>query len=129
MGADCVLLIMAAIEDQEARDLEALARALDMDVLVEVHNESELERALGLQTPLLGINNRNLKTLVTSIDVTEELSRLCPPDKFLISESGIRLHADIVRLNAVGVQGYLVGEALMRKPDVGKALAELLGGA
>jgi indole-3-glycerol phosphate synthase len=129
MGADCILLIMAALEDAEARDLEALARALDMDVLVEVHNEAELERALGLQTPLLGINNRNLKTLVTSLDVTEELSRLCPPEKFLISESGIRTHADINRLNAVGVQGYLVGESLMRKPDVGAALRELLDAA
>ncbi len=91
MGADCILLIMAALEDAQARNLEDLARALDMDVLAEVHNEAELERALGLQTPLLGINNRNLKTLVTSLETTERLSGLCPPDRFLISEFGIKV--------------------------------------
>jgi len=127
MGADCILLILAALEDEQARELEALARALDMDVLAEVHNEDELERALGLQTPLLGINNRNLKTMMTSLDTTEELSRLCPPDRFLISESGIKTHEDIERLRKVCVQGFLVGESLMREQDVGLAVRRLLG--
>ncbi len=127
MGADCILLIMAALEDSMARDLEALARGLDMDVLVEVHDEAELERALGLQTPLLGINNRNLKTLVTSLETTERLAQLCPPDRFLISESGIRTHEDIERLKGLCVQGFLVGESLMRQADVTGAVRELLG--
>ncbi|HYP64491.1 MAG TPA: indole-3-glycerol phosphate synthase TrpC [Acidocella sp.] len=127
LGADCILLIMAALEDQEARDLEALARALDMDVLVEVHNEDELERALGLQTPLLGINNRNLKTMVTSLETTEMLSCLCPPDRFLVSESGIKTNEDVKRLQKVCVQGFLVGESLMREPDVKAAVGRLLG--
>jgi indole-3-glycerol phosphate synthase len=126
MGADCILLIMAALEDAQARHLEDLARALDMDVLAEVHDEAELDRALGLQTPLLGINNRNLKTLATSLDTTERLSRLCPPDRFLISESGIKVNDDIQRLQKVCVQGFLVGEALMRQPDVSEAVTKLL---
>ncbi|MDE8345925.1 MAG: indole-3-glycerol phosphate synthase TrpC [Acidocella sp.] len=129
MGADCVLLIMAALEDGEARDLEGLARALDMDVLVEVHDEAELERALGLQTPLLGINNRNLKTLVTSLETTERLIKLCPPDRFLISESGIRTHADIEYLRRLCCQGFLVGESLLREGDVTLAVRQLLGHA
>ncbi|MDE1897313.1 MAG: indole-3-glycerol phosphate synthase TrpC [Rhodospirillales bacterium] len=127
MGADCVLLIMAALEDSQAHDLEALARALDMDVLVEVHNEEELERALPLQTPLLGVNNRNLKTMVTDIGVTEMLSTLSPPNKFLISESGIKTNADVERLRKVCVQGFLVGESLMREQDVSAAVRALLG--
>lgn len=127
MGADCILLIMAALEDGQARELEALARALDMDVLVEVHNEEELERALGLQTPLLGINNRNLKTMVTALETTEMLSCLCPPDRFLVSESGIKTNDDVRRLQKVCVQGFLVGESLMREPDVRVAVGRLLG--
>ena len=127
MGADCILLIMAALEDEQARDLEDLARSLDMDVLVEVHDELELDRALGLQTPLLGINNRNLKTMTTTLETTERLSRLCPPDRFLISESGIKTHADIQRLQNVCVQGFLVGESLMREADVTIAVRKLLG--
>ena len=129
MGADCILLIMAALEDAQARDLEDLARSLDMDVLVEVHDEAELDRALGLQTKLLGINNRNLKTMTTTLETTERLSRMCPPDRFLISESGIKTHADIQRLQKVCVQGFLVGESLMREPDVTVALRKLLGAA
>jgi indole-3-glycerol phosphate synthase len=127
MGADCILLIMAALEDAQARELEDLARGLGMDVLVEVHDEAELDRALGLQTPLLGINNRNLKTLVTSLDTTTRLIKLCPPDRFLISESGIKTNADIVALRKVGAQGFLVGESLMREADVTAAVAKLLG--
>ncbi len=127
MGADCILLIMAALEDAQARELEGLARALDMDVLVEVHEEQELERALLLQTPLLGINNRNLKTMVTDVATTETLSGLCPPNKFLISESGIKSHEDVERLRKVCVQGFLVGESLMREDDVSAAVHMLLG--
>jgi indole-3-glycerol phosphate synthase len=127
IGADCILLIMAALEDAQARELEELARALDMDVLAEVHNEAELDRALGLCTPLLGINNRNLKTMQTRLETTEELSRLAPPDRFLVSESGIKANDDIKRLQKVCVQGFLVGESLMREPDVTAAVRTLLG--
>jgi indole-3-glycerol phosphate synthase len=94
-----------------------------------VHDEAELERALGLQTPLLGINNRNLKTLETSLAVTERLAKLCPPDRFLISESGIKTLDDIKRLQQAGVQGFLVGESLMRQADVTLAVQTLLGTA
>ncbi|MBS0561403.1 MAG: indole-3-glycerol phosphate synthase TrpC [Proteobacteria bacterium] len=127
MGADCILLIMAALSDAEARDLEALARALDMDVLAEVHEERELERALGLTTPLIGINNRNLKTLKTDLETTARLAPAVPMDRFLIAESGITSHADLVRLAEMGVRSFLVGESLMRQPDVGQAVRDLLG--
>lgn len=127
MGADCILLIMAALQDDEARELESLAHDLDMDVLVEVHDENEMGRALGLRTKLLGVNNRDLKTLVTSLETTERLARLCMPDRFLISESGVKTYEDIVRLQKVGVQGFLVGESLMRQPDVTVAVQKLLG--
>ena len=126
MGADCILLILAALTDREARDLEELARALDMDVLVEVHDEREVERALGLETPLFGINNRNLKTLVTDIATTERLAPLVPPDRFLIAESGIRGNADLRRLSEACVQCFLVGESLLRQPDVAAATRALL---
>jgi len=126
MGADCILLILAALTDREARDLEELARALDMDVLVEVHDEREVERALGLETPLFGINNRNLKTLVTDIATTERLAPLVPPDRFLIVESGIRGNADLRRLSEACVQCFLVGESLLRQPDVATATRALL---
>jgi indole-3-glycerol phosphate synthase len=127
MGADCILLIMAALTDDEARSLEDLARNLDMDVLAEVHDEAELDRALGLQTPLLGINNRNLKTMETTLETTERLSKHASPDRFLVSESGIKTNADIKRLQKVCVQGFLVGESLMREPDVTAAVRTLLG--
>ena len=129
MGADCILLILAALTDTEARELEALARALDMDVLAEAHDEREVERALGLETPLIGINNRNLKTLVTDLANTEALAPLVPPDRFLIAESGIRSHADLSRLAAAGAQCFLVGESLLRQPDVTAATRALLTGA
>jgi indole-3-glycerol phosphate synthase len=128
MGADCILLILAALTDAEARDLEALARALDMDVLAEVHNQRESDRALGLETQLIGINNRDLKTLVTDLATTEELAPQVPPDRFLIAESGIRTNQDLRRLAAVGVQCFLVGESLMRQADVAAATRSLLTG-
>lgn len=129
MGADCVLLIMAALTDSKARNLEELARALDMDVLVEVHDRSELDRALGLQTSLIGINNRNLRTLRTNLETTLELAPHVPSDRFLIAESGIRTHADVRRLAEAGASCFLVGESLLRQPDVGAATRELLGAA
>jgi indole-3-glycerol phosphate synthase len=129
MGADCILLILAALTDTEARELEGLARSLDMDVLAEVHDEREVERALGLQTPLIGINNRNLKTLVTDLATTEQLAPLVPPDRFLIAESGIRTNTDLRRLAAVGAQCFLVGESLLRQPDVTAATRLLLTGS
>ncbi len=127
MGADCILLIMAALSDAQARELESVARGLDLDVLVEVHDEAELHRALGLETRLIGINNRNLKTLKTDLATTERLSELVPPDRFLVAESGIRNTEDLRRLAAVGACAYLVGESLMRQDDVTAATKALLG--
>ena len=127
MGADCVLLILAALTDTQARDLEVLARALDMDVLAEVHNRGELDRALGLETQLIGINNRDLKTLRTDLQTTAELAPHVPSDRFLIAESGIRTHADVLRLAEAGASCFLVGESLLRRPDVGAATRALLG--
>jgi indole-3-glycerol phosphate synthase len=127
MGADCILLIMAALSDQQARDMEALARSLDMDVLAEVHSADELDRALGLETNLIGINNRNLKTLAVDLRTTLDVAPMVPPDRFIIAESGIRRHEDLVTLSATGVKCFLVGEWLMRQPDVAEAARQLLG--
>ena len=127
MGADCILLIMASLTDAEARELETLARQLHMDVLAEVHDRAELERALGLETSLIGINNRDLRTLKTDLATTEDLAPLVPPDRFLIAESGIRNTEDLRRLAAVGPNCYLVGESLMRQDDVSAAVRALLG--
>jgi indole-3-glycerol phosphate synthase len=128
LGADCILVILAAVTDEEALELEAVARELDMDVLAEVHEAAELQRALGLQTKLIGINNRNLKTLQTSISIAIELAPNVPPDRFLIAESGIRTHDDITQLLAAGMNCFLVGESLMRQPDVTAAVRKLLNG-
>lgn len=127
MGADCVLLIMAALTDAEARVLEAEALGLGMDVLAEVHDATELERALGLQTRLIGINNRNLKTLATDIRTGLALAPHVPPDRFVVAESGIRDGGDIACFREVGVSGFLVGESLLRQPDVGAAVRALIG--
>ncbi|HKT19841.1 MAG TPA: indole-3-glycerol phosphate synthase TrpC [Stellaceae bacterium] len=126
MGADCVLLIMAALGDDEARALEALAFQWAMDVLVEVHNAEELDRALKLKTRLIGINNRNLKTLKTDIATTEALAPRVPKDRLLVSESGLAVPADLARMRRAGVSCFLIGESLMRQQDVAAATAALL---
>lgn len=127
MGADCILLIMAALTNAMAIELEVLARALDMDVLVEVHDRRELDRALGLQTPLIGVNNRNLKTLKTDLQTTIDLAEFVGPDRLLITESGVRTHEDVQKLGHAGAQCLLVGESLLRQADVGAAVHSLLG--
>jgi indole-3-glycerol phosphate synthase len=127
MGADAVLLIAACLDDAQMRDFEAIAVALDMAVLVEVHDQQELERALKLRTPLIGINNRNLQTFEVSIDTTLSLRSQVPADRILVTESGIQTREDVLRLGAAGVSAFLVGEAFMRAPEPGEALAALFG--
>ena len=126
MGADCVLLILAALTDAEAATLERAARDLGMDVLAEVHDRGELERALRLDTPLIGINNRNLKTLKVDLTTTEALSRDFPKERVIVSESGLNSPADLARMANCGARCFLVGESLMRKPDVEAATRALL---
>jgi indole-3-glycerol phosphate synthase len=125
MGADCILLIAACLDDAQMQSLEALAMSLDMAVLVEVHDGLELQRALQLKTPLLGINNRNLKTFDVSLDTTLGLIKDVPAGHLLVTESGISTVADVQRMRAAGVQAFLVGEAFMRADEPGQALAEL----
>ena len=125
MGADCILLIAACLDDAQMKSLEALAMSLDMAVLVEVHDRAELERALQLKTPLLGINNRNLKTFEVSLDATLGMIKEVPTDRLLVTESGIATAADVLRLRTAGVQAFLIGEAFMRADDPGQALAQL----
>jgi indole-3-glycerol phosphate synthase len=127
MGADCILLIAACLDDAQMKDLEAIARSLDMAVLVEVHDGAELERALKLKTELLGINNRNLKTFEVSLDTTLALKAKVPAERILVTESGILTRDDVLRMGAAGVNAFLVGEAFMRAPEPGEALAALFG--
>ena len=125
MGADCILLIAACLDDAQMQSLEALAMSLDMAVLVEVHDGAELQRALQLKTPLLGINNRNLKTFDVSLDTTLGLLKDVPAGHLLVTESGISTVADVQRMRAAGVQAFLVGEVFMRADEPGQALAAL----
>ena len=125
MGADAVLLIAACLDDAQMRDFEAIAHGLDMAVLVEVHDAPELERALRLKTPLVGINNRNLRTFEVTLDTTLGLLKDVPADRLLVTESGILAPADVKRMRDAGVHAFLVGEAFMRAADPGAALAKL----
>jgi len=125
MGADCILLIAACLEDDQLAAFESCAHALGMGVLVEVHDAAELERALRLKTALVGVNNRNLRTFEVSLDTTLALRSRVVGDRLLIAESGILVRADVQRLRAAGVHAFLVGEAFMRAPEPGRALVEL----
>ena len=125
MGADCILLIAACLDDARMAELEAVARSLDMAVLVEVHDRPELERGLKLKTPLVGINNRNLHSFEVSLATTLDLAKEVPPDRLLVTESGILTQADVKTMRSAGVHAFLVGEAFMRADDPGQALATL----
>ncbi|MBC7445374.1 MAG: indole-3-glycerol phosphate synthase TrpC [Polaromonas sp.] len=127
MGADCILLIAACLDDAQMKSFEALAMSLDMAVLVEVHDAAELARALQLKTPLIGINNRNLNTFEVSLDTTLTLMGQVPKERLLVTESGIATHDDVQRLRRAHVNTFLVGEAFMRADEPGMALAELFG--
>ncbi|MBP6224332.1 MAG: indole-3-glycerol phosphate synthase TrpC [Rhizobacter sp.] len=127
MGADCILLIAACLDDAEMMDLEAQAHELGMAVLVEVHDGFELDRALSLKTPLVGINNRNLRTFEVTLDTTLGLLKHVPADRLLVTESGVLARADVDRMRAADVSAFLVGEAFMRAADPGQALADLFG--
>ncbi|HEX2448845.1 MAG TPA: indole-3-glycerol phosphate synthase TrpC [Methyloceanibacter sp.] len=129
LGADCILVIMAAVDDNTAHDLAQTARDLGMNVLAEVHDEVELGRALKLDTKLIGINNRDLKSFVTTLATTMHLAPLVPSDRLVVAESGIFTHDDLDRLAAFGVRAFLVGESLMRQEDVAAATRSLLTGS
>jgi len=126
MGADCILLIAAILDDAELAEFEATAQGLGMAVLVEVHDAHELDRALRLATPLVGINNRDLRTFEVSLETTLSMLPRLPAERIVVSESGIHAPADVARLRSAGVHAYLVGEAFMRAPDPGAALASLI---
>jgi len=125
LGADCILLIVAALEPELMHELEALARSLGMGVLVEVHDAAELDLALALETPLIGINNRNLRSFQVSLDTTLGLLPRIPASRIVVTESGILAPEDVVRMRAAGIHAFLVGEAFMRAPDPGNELARL----
>jgi indole-3-glycerol phosphate synthase len=126
IGADCILLIMAALDDGEAAAMEAMADDLGLDVLIEVHNEDELHRALKLRSPLIGVNNRNLKTLEVDLATTQTLAAMVPDDRITVSESGLGSPADLARCAAAGVRCFLIGESLMRQDDVAAATRAIL---
>jgi indole-3-glycerol phosphate synthase len=126
LGADCILIIMASVNDQTARELYSAAIHWNMDALVEVHDEAELDRALHLGAKLIGINNRDLRSFETTLAVTERLAPRVPKGHLLVGESGIFTHEDILRLKAAGVSAFLVGESLMRQQDVTLATRTLL---
>lgn len=126
LGADCILLIMAALEDAQAAELESLAHELDMDVLVEVHDAAEMARALRLKSRLVGVNNRNLKTLTVDIAATEALAPMVPADRMMVCESGLYSPDDLARMARAGARCFLIGESLMRQQDVAAATAALL---
>ncbi len=125
MGADCILLIAACLSDAQMTDLESVAKSLDMAALVEVHDAPELQRALKLKTPLVGINNRNLRTFEVSLETTIGMIKDVPQDRILVTESGILQRSDVQKMRDAQVHAFLVGEAFMRAPDPGEALAEL----
>jgi indole-3-glycerol phosphate synthase len=125
MGADCILLIVSALEQTLLRDLLSMAKDCDLDVLVEVHDENEMERALSLDHDLIGVNNRNLNTFETSLATSERLKKMLSADQLLVTESGIKNIADVNRMQAAGINSFLVGEAFMREPDPGQALRRM----
>jgi indole-3-glycerol phosphate synthase len=128
LGADAILIILASVSDAQAAELEAAAMEWDMDVLLEVHNEEELTRACALKSPLMGINNRNLKTFETTLDTTRTLSRMVPADRLIVCESGLSTPDDLADMARFGARTFLIGESLMRQDDVTAATRTLLAG-